>query len=160
MNNHVLTQIWIHALWSTHDRMPLLKKAFRTQINTYVRYKLQESGCPVRIVNCTIDHMHALFQLGHDSPLSRVMDRIKGESTRWINRQHFLQFPFSWQTGYCALSVSGSMVQRVETFIRDQDLQHQKMTASQEYGLFLTQCGFAENCPQPKQIPVSLFATR
>ncbi|MFC1569688.1 IS200/IS605 family transposase [bacterium] len=143
--NHTLTQIWIHAIWSTHDRMPLIQKAFRAQINTHLRYKLQEMGCTVRIINGSPDHIHVLFQLSHETSLTRLLDRIKSESARWINQQHFLQMPFSWQLGYCALSVSGSMVQRVEEFIHDQAVLHQKMTFDQEYRQFLTKCGFVEN---------------
>ncbi|MBN2102570.1 transposase [bacterium] len=150
--NHPLTQIWIHAIWSTRDRLPLMKKNFRTQLDTYLRYKLQEMGCLVRIINGTVDHMHALFQLPHERPLTRLMDHIKGESSRWINQQRFLQTPFSWETGYCALSVSGSVVPRVEAFIRDQTLLHQKMTFDQEYRQFLTKCGFIEQGWIPSEI--------
>jgi len=150
--NHPLTQIWIHAIWSPHDRMPLIKKSFRPQLDTFLKYKLQEAGCPVRIINGTVDHMHALFQLHHEKPLTRLMDHIKEASSRWMNQQHFLHMPFSWEPGYCALAVSGSMVARVEAFIRDQALLHQKMTFAQEYRQFLTKCGFIESGWMPAEI--------
>jgi len=143
--NHTLTQIWVHAIWCTRDRKSLIKTVFQAPLNRYLRYKLQEMDCPVRVINGTSDHVHLLFQLGHEVPLTRLIEHTQRESARWVHEQHFLQIPFSWQPGYCALSVSGSMVQRVEAFIREQRLFHQKTTFIQEYRQFLTKCGFVEN---------------
>ena len=131
------TNIWIHAIWSTRDSAPLLKDVFRTQIKAHLRYKLEEMGCEVRIINGTADHMHALFQLGGTATLDRIMEHVKGDSSRWINRQEFLKVPFAWQVGYFGISVSASMLWRVEKYIRNQQAFHKQRAYSEEVNQFV-----------------------
>ena len=131
------TNIWIHAIWSTRDSAPLMKDVFRTQIKAHLRYKLEETGCRVRIINGTADHVHALFQLGQKASLERVMDHVKSESSRWINQQKFLNMPFAWQVGYLGISVSASMLWRVEKYIRNQQNYHKQRAYSEELNQFV-----------------------
>ncbi|MBL7075118.1 transposase [candidate division KSB1 bacterium] len=142
--SHSLTKLWVHAIWGTKDRIPLLKDPFRSKIIHHIQDKLEELDCGVRIINGTADHFHALFLLCNDKSLAEVMKMIKGESSHWINQQDIISRKFAWQVGYGGFSVSESMVKQVEDYIRKQEEHHRKMTFQEEYDRFLKQYGLSE----------------
>lgn len=145
MMSHSLTKLWVHAIWSTKDRMPLLKDSFRPKIILHIEDRFSELGCRVRVVNGTADHLHALFLLCNDKSLAEVMQMVKGECSHWINQQDIVHPKFAWQVGYSGFSVSESMVRQVEDYIRNQQEHHRKMTFQEEYHRFLRKYGLLEN---------------
>ena len=64
--SHSLTKIWVHATFSTKDRVPLLKDHFSDQIYEHINGRLSGLGCDVRIISGTEDHSHILFLLSPD----------------------------------------------------------------------------------------------
>lgn len=58
---HSFNKIWIHAIWSTKERMPLIHPTVETKIHQFISEQLREQGCPVRIINGMPDHIHCLF---------------------------------------------------------------------------------------------------
>jgi putative transposase len=132
-----MTKIWIHAVWATKDRQPLLKKSFRAQIIRHIRERFQELSCYSPIVGGIEDHLHALFILNPESSIVRVIKMTKGESSHWINQQDFLKIKFAWQVGYGAFSVSESTVKDVKEYIKNQEKHHKKRTFQEEYEVFI-----------------------
>lgn len=60
---HSFNKIWIHAIWATKERQPLIEPHAEKKIHDILREELREAGCPVRIVNGMADHVHLLFLL-------------------------------------------------------------------------------------------------
>ena len=60
---HSFNKIWIHAIWSTKERMPLILSTVENKIHQFIAEQLREQGCPVRIINGMPDHIHCLFLL-------------------------------------------------------------------------------------------------
>jgi putative transposase len=135
--SHSVTKIWIHGVWGTKERSPILKDGFRGDVFRHMQERFASQGCPVRSLNGTADHVHALFLLNHEKSLADVVQMVKGETSHWINQQAFLNGKFAWQTGYCGLSVSPSMVKRVEDYIRGQERHHRKVPFAEEYERFM-----------------------
>jgi len=138
---HSSVKIWIHAVWSTQDRIPFLKGEFKAELNGHIRQKIEEMDCPVRIVNGTADHVHALFSLNVEKALADVIRMAKGESAHWFNQRRYMKGRFAWQTGYGGFSVSPQMVKSVETYIRRQEEHHRRMTFWEEYERFVKMTG-------------------
>jgi putative transposase len=136
-----LAKVWIHAVWSTQDRLPLLRGEFKGEMVSHIRRKIEQMGCTIKIVNGTADHLHALFALDSEKTLAEVMRTVKGESANWFNRQNYLQGRFAWQTGYGGFSVSPQMVRSVEMYIRRQEEHHKRMTFWEEYERFIKMAG-------------------
>lgn len=135
--SHSLVRVWIHAIWGTKERQPLLKDSFRGKIIRHVKENFEEQDCKVQIVNGTSDHLHALFMLPQDQTVAKIMKMVKGETSHWINQQDFLRIKFAWQLGYGGFSVSGSMVNKVTRYICNQTEHHRKMTFREEYERFM-----------------------
>ena len=130
---HSFNKIWIHAIWSTKERQPLIPSAVDLNVYTFLREELIELGCAVRIINGMPDHVHSLFLLNPQKPITDILKYVKGISSHSINEQNLVSKKFSWQTGYAAYSVSESQLEKVFQYIKNQKQHHQKKTFLQEY---------------------------
>jgi putative transposase len=131
---HSLTKIWIHGVFATKDRAPLILREHEPTLHSHIKEKLEkELNCDVRAINGTADHVHILFQLNPNIAIKDVFKSIKGESSNWWNHSDFSRKKFSWQTGYGAFSVSESTVEKVENYIRRQKEHHKKLTFGEEF---------------------------
>lgn len=129
---HTYYKIWVHIIWSTKDRRPLLNSELRPQLFQHVHEKAIAEGYYLDIVNGVDDHLHSLFSLNPKFAISEVVNKIKGESSHWINSNGFLKTKFAWQEGYAAFSVSESAVARVREYIKNQEEHHRKKTFREE----------------------------
>lgn len=123
---HSFTKIWIHAIWSTKERVPLIHPTVETKIHQFMSEQLREQGCPVRIINGMPDHIHCLFLLSPQKSIAEVIKQIKGSSSHFINQNNLINEKFAWQTGYAAYSVSESVVEKVFHYIKNQKQHHEK----------------------------------
>ena len=135
--SHSFNKIWIHAIWATKERLPLLRQNSEQKVYSFIAEQLRELGCPVRIINGMPDHIHCLFLLNPQKSVADVIKQIKGSSSHYINENNIIPDKFSWQTGYAAYSVSESVVEKVLQYIKTQKEHHQKKTYQQEYQEFL-----------------------
>jgi putative transposase len=134
---HSFNKIWIHAIWSTKERLPLIHPTIEKKIHQFMAEQLREQGCPVRIFNGMPDHIHCLFLLSPQKSIAEVIKQIKGSSSHYINQNNLIAEKFAWQTGYAAYSVSESVVDKVFQYIKNQKQHHEKKTFQQEYDEFL-----------------------
>ena len=134
---HSFNKIWIHAIWSTKDRLPLIHQNIEKKIYEYMCNQFIESGCPVRIINGMQDHVHSLFLLNPQRGVADIIKQVKGSTSHWINEQNMIKEKFAWQTGYAAYSVSESVLEKVYQYIVNQKKHHQKTTFLKEYDEFI-----------------------
>lgn len=140
--SHSLNKIWIHAIWTTKERLPLIEPEIEKEVFYFMAEQFREMGSPVRIINGMPDHVHCLFLLNPQKSVAEVVKQIKGSSTQHINHQNLTVAKFSWQTGYAAYSVSESVVETVFNYIKNQKQHHSKKSFQQEYDEFLVRFGF------------------
>ena len=120
----------------------MVKPSFETELHNHIKEHLEtDLDCRVRIINGTEDHVHILFLMNPSHSLKDIMQSVKGESSHWVNQQDFTDSKFAWQVGYGAFSVSESVVNDVEIYIRNQKQHHKKMTFMQEYEAFMKKHG-------------------
>ena len=135
---HSFNKIWIHAIWATKERQPLIQPSIEAKVHQYIDRQLREIGCPVRIINGMPDHIHSLFLLSPQKSIAETIKQIKGSSSHYINQNNITSGKFAWQTGYAAYSVSQSGLEKVSLYIQNQKLYHQKKSFQQEYEEFLS----------------------
>ena len=140
--SHSLTKIWIHSIFGTKTRAPLIQASIGKRVHKHIREHLEKDlECEVRIINGMPDHVHILFLLNVNFAVKDILKNIKGESSHWVNQNNLLKAKFSWQTGYSAFSVSESNVEKVEQYIRKQKEHHRKKTFAEEYAEFMKKHG-------------------
>ena len=135
-------KVWIHFVWSTKNRIPLLTGEIRPQVFQHIRENAKEKNIFVDFINGYVDHAHALVSLGTDQTISQIMQLIKGESSFWINKNKLCSGKFEWQDEYFAVSVSDSVVGNVRNYIKNQEAHHRHKTFVEEYEEFIIKAGF------------------
>jgi putative transposase len=134
---HSFNKLWIHAIWSTKDRLPFIEPSIEKTVYEFMSSQFTESGCPVRIISGMPDHVHCLFLLNPQKAITEIIKQVKGSSSHFINGELLIRDKFAWQTGYAAYSVSESVLDKVYQYIIHQKQHHQKTTFLKEYEEFI-----------------------
>ena len=141
MSTHSYARLWIHLIWETLAREPMLdKRAAALASQNLTDYSLQKN-IYMKINYFNTDHTHALIDLPTSFSIEDVIKLFKGSSSHWINEQRLVQGRFAWGRGYGAFSVSHSDVGRVARYIANQEEHHRKRSFAQEYELFIKRYG-------------------
>jgi REP element-mobilizing transposase RayT len=135
-------RVWIHLVWSTKNREPMLRSNIRGKAFQHIRENAKEKKIHIDCINGAVDHVHALVLLSADRALSKMVQLIKGESSHWVNNNSLLPFHFEWQEEYFAVSVSESDVEAVRKYIKGQEEHHGKMTFGEEYDILMKKYRF------------------
>ena len=88
-------------------------------------------------INCQPDHLHCLISLGKSQSINEIVKLIKGESSRWINKEMLINKRFAWQREYFAISVSEPHVEKVKNYIWNQEVHHRMKSFQQEHDAFM-----------------------
>lgn len=137
-------KIWLHCIWSTKHRENTIDNSLRPTLLAHFREYAQSKLIALDYINAHHDHVHALINLQKAQNIATVMKLLKGESAYWVNKMQLVKQQFAWQDEYFAASVSQSHVDKVRTYIRNQDEHHQKTTWEQERHLLIDRYGFEE----------------
>ena len=136
-------KVWIHLVWATKKREPLLTKDIRQKVFDHIKENARAKNIYIDFINGHIDHVHILISLSAEQTISKIVQLIKGESSFWINKNNLTSQKFEWQDDYFAVSISESGINRVRDYIKYQEEHHQKKTFQQEYEEFMEKYGFA-----------------
>lgn len=124
--SHSYSQVWLHAVFATKERKPLIHNAIEEHLYKYLGKQLLELGSYLKIGNGMPDHVHLLFTLNPQKSIADTMKQIKGASSHWVNNELYTTLGINeplhlgWQTGYSAFSVSESQVDKVANYIKNQ----------------------------------------
>ncbi|MBK9216814.1 MAG: IS200/IS605 family transposase [Chloracidobacterium sp.] len=137
-----LAHLFIHIVFSTKHRQPLISEKIEPELYAYVAKILyDECHSPAVIIGGDKDHLHILLALSRIWSIAKVIELIKKRSSKWIKTKGKEFAPFQWQTGYGAFSVSKSSVPAVKKYIENQKEHHQKKTFEDEFIGFLEKHG-------------------
>ncbi|MBL7849932.1 MAG: transposase [Cyclobacteriaceae bacterium] len=126
-------KIWIHAVWATSGRQPLLLPHIRKKVFLHIKENGIQKGIVVDRVNGYDDHVHVLLSLSNDQSIARTIQLLKGESSFWINKNSLIPMKFQWQDEYYAASVSDTHLLNLRNYIDSQEEHHRKKTFLDEY---------------------------
>ncbi len=141
---HSYHKIWLHYIWATKSRQPLITKELKPELNQHIRHYGNGNDIYVDMVNGDKNHLHSLVCLKPTQTPAEVINKLKGESSNWVNKTEYLGVKFAWQNGYSVFSVSGSNVKKVREYIKNQEQHHKKMTYLEEVEKFLKAYGLGK----------------
>ena len=131
--SNTFTQIHIHTVFAVQNRLSLISKSWEDRLYKYITGILQNQNHKLITINGMPDHIHILFGMRPTQSLSNLMQDIKGDSSRWINKNQLVKGKFAWQEGYGAFSYSKSQLSSVANYIENQEEHHKKKTFIEEY---------------------------
>jgi putative transposase len=106
------------------NREPFLIKEIRYQVKRKIIQDCKAQKIYLQSINGYKDHLHCLISLGREQTIAYVVQQIKGGSSNWLNGKYFQNSEFRWQDDYFAISVSESQVQKVVSYIKNQERHH------------------------------------
>jgi putative transposase len=139
-----LARLYIHVIFSTKYREPILCDTHRDSLYGYMAAVLRNCGCPPVLINSVEDHVHILFELSRTVSVSQAVEEVKKTSSKWIKTQGSKFTAFAWQAGYGAFAVSESNVSAVRRYIATQREHHRRKSYQEEYLQFLKRHGVAD----------------
>ena len=128
--------IWIHAVWGTKNRLPLLANSKSIMIQ-HIKENAIQKKIFIDCIDGGDDHLHCLFKLNANTSLMNVLQLFKGEASHWANQTIISNKKFEWADEYYAASVSESQRERVRRYNNNQTEHHKKVTFMDEYNAFL-----------------------
>ena len=141
MSTHSYSRCWLHLIWETLRREPMLDKRAAARASVNLSEYALEKGVYMKVNYFNADHTHTLIDLPTNLSIEQAIHLLKGSSSHWINQNRLVRGRFAWGRGYGAFSVSHSEVGRVAKYIADQEGHHRKRTFEDEYQLFVKKYG-------------------
>jgi putative transposase len=136
--SHSYSNNYVHAIYSTKDRLNLIRPDFENRLYPFVASIARERGMRLLAAGGTSNHSHLLFLLPPTMSLASAVNTFKANSSRYMH-EHYIDF--SWQRGYSAFSVSPSQLDQVTAYIWSQHEHHKKMTFEEEFLILLKKAG-------------------
>ncbi len=138
-------KVWIHLVWTTKYREPLLTDDIRARVFDHIRQNAKVKRIFIDDINGYREHVHVLISLGTDQKIAEIVKLLKGESSHWINQQGFTTAKFQWQHEYFAVGVSEPIVEKVRAYIRKQEEHHSRRSFDDEFEAMITKSGFTRH---------------
>ncbi len=139
-----LSKVWIHSIFSTKNRLPLLHdRAKRAVMHAYLAQTARNLGSKEVHVGGVEDHAHVLTLLPKTVSTSSFIGDLKRSSSKAIKPKARNLSNFYWQSGFAAFSVGQSQVEAVRRYIERQESHHRRVTFQEELRRFFTKYGVA-----------------
>ena len=127
-----LAKMYIHAVFGTKHRVPWLIDRIRPELYALMGGCLRLLDCqPVRIGGVS-DHAHLLFRLSKTHALSKVIERVKTDSSVWLKTQGGNFEDFTWQNGYGAFSIGQLGLDCAVQYVANQEVHHKRLSFKEE----------------------------
>ena len=131
------SQIYVQVVFAVQNRESLIGSKWKDELYRYLVGIIQNHHHKVIAINGMPDHVHILIGLRPNQSSSDLMQKVKGDSSKWIHQKGFVTGKFSWQEGYGVFSYRKSQVNDVIEYIKRQEIHHQRKTFKEEYQQFL-----------------------
>jgi REP element-mobilizing transposase RayT len=126
------------VVFSTKGRVRSIGTELQPKLWAYLRGIARNTKVNALAIGGMEDHVHSLIEIPADLALAKAVQLMKGNSSKWLNE---MGMNFAWQQGYAAFSVSGSHVQAVCEYIRNQREHHKRYSYEQELMALLRKNG-------------------
>ncbi len=131
------SNLFFHVIFSTKGRVKNLNNEIIKELYPYICGIAKNNNFQIISINGVEDHIHILLSLSPNLPLSKAVQYIKGNSSKWIHECFLSLADFAWQVGYGAFSVSSSHIEDVKSYISNKKIHHENINFKTEYRLFL-----------------------
>ena len=128
---HSFASCCLHCVFSTKDRRKLITPELQARLWPYLGGVARQNKMKALVVGGVEDHVHVLLSLPATLAISKALQLLKGNSSKWIHETFPAQWDFVWQEGYGAFSIGVSGIDDTIAYIQNQP-EHHRMKAFQE----------------------------
>ena len=130
--------ILLHVVFSTKYRKPSLLDDWRDDLFGYIGGIVKDHKSTLLRAGGIEDHVHLFLRIHPEFAISKTIQLLKANSSKWINDSRLTSSRFEWQRGYGVFSVSQSMSEAVVNYISNQREHHRTRSFVDEYLSMLT----------------------
>jgi putative transposase len=134
--SHTYAHNLVHCIFSTKGRFNLIRDP--EELWRYVVGLAYAKNVHVVAAGGTANHLHLLILLPQTMTLSKAMQELKANTSRWLRET---STKFQWQEGYGAFSVSQSQRGAVTEYIANQAEHHRTRSFEDEFQAMLQKSG-------------------
>ena len=127
------SQIYLHIVFSPRYRQSLIVPEVEFRLYGYIAGIIANLNQTLIRINGMPDHLHILVRLRPNIAPSTFIQKVKANSSKWVNEQGFFSTKFSWQQGSGVFSVSYRSVSTLIRYIENQKSHHTKKAFKEEY---------------------------
>ena len=126
------TQLYLHLVWATWDRLPLIRPDLQRPIYGCIQDQLRKHRCDVVAIGGIEDHVHVLTRFPTTICIADLVKHAKGASSNLVTREVDRGSFFKWQGYYGAFTIAKTHVTRVRSYILRQEEHHRTGRLSPE----------------------------
>jgi REP element-mobilizing transposase RayT len=127
------TQLYLHLVWATWDRLPLITETIESRLYAAIAQKCRDLKCVPLSIGGTADHVHLLVRLHTTIDISTLAKEVKGSSSHLVTHQITPGEFFKWQGSYGAFTLRKGDVSEVEAYVEGQKEHHAKGTVWEKW---------------------------
>jgi REP element-mobilizing transposase RayT len=131
------TNILTHIIFSTKNRSQIITDVYKNRLFNYIGGIIRNEGAILLEIGGTTDHVHIVIKTKAIHSLATITQKIKSNSSKWVNDTKLIGEKFAWQNGYGAFSVSASQIDKVINYVATQEEHHKKRDFKEELILLL-----------------------
>jgi REP element-mobilizing transposase RayT len=124
-------------VWSTKERLPLITPGLQKRLWSYLGGIARANKMTAIEIGGVEDHIHVLLSLPSTLSISKAIQLLKGNSSKWIHESFPEHRAFEWQEGYGAFSIGVSGIETTVDYIRRQAEHHRQRSFKEELIEFL-----------------------
>ena len=122
------TQMYLHLVWSTRERLPLLTEEIRGAVYACIQEQCTTLKAEAVAIGGIADHVHLLVRFPTSVTVGTLVKQVKGASSHLVTHRLGQGEGFRWQGAYGAFTLSKSLVPRVQSYIARQAEHHRDGT--------------------------------
>lgn len=120
-----------HVVFGTKNRLPLISQEIRPIFFQYIGGIVRGLGGVALVIGGMDDHLHLLIKLKPTIVFPDFIRDLKSNSSKWAKQNGMPKF--SWQRRYGSFTVSESQLNKVRTYIQNQEQHHKKFDFKTEF---------------------------
>jgi putative transposase len=124
-----LSNILLHIIFSTKNRVPLIPAEAALELYRYLASVSATHGCPAHKIGGTENHVHICCSLARTQTCAKLLEELKTDSSKWMKTR---VEGFAWQNGYGAFSISQDQLSAVKEHIERQREHHATVSFEEE----------------------------
>jgi putative transposase len=124
MTRDPFTKLFVHLVWATWDRLPLIWPEIRSPLYRCLAAEAHRLGAQVIAIGGIEDHVHVLLRYPPSVSISELVKQMKGVSSHLVQRQLTPHGYFKWQGSYGAFSLADRDVAMVRRYVHRQEEHH------------------------------------
>jgi REP element-mobilizing transposase RayT len=127
------TQLYVHFVWATWDRLPLITPEVEGPLYRAMTAKAHELKCDTVAIGGMMEHAHVLVRFPTTLAVATFAKEVKGNSSHFMTHVLRPEQFFKWQGAYGAFTVSKREIDTVASYILRQKVHHAENSLIDEW---------------------------